>query len=245
MGRTTSISWTGATYNPWHGCQKISPGCSRCYMYQDKIRYGQDPTQIIRSKHATFVAPLKWQREVERGERVGHERLVFTCSWSDFFIEEADAWRPEAWDIIRATPNLTYQVLTKRPERIAACLPPDWGQGWPHVWIGVSVENRRWLSRLEMLREIAAAVRFASFEPLLAYLGGIDDYLEGLDWAIVGAESGPKRRPMPLHWLTSLVDQCQAANIPTWVKQGSALRDGQQGDIPDDVWAIKQLPQGL
>lgn len=245
MGSTTSISWTGATWNPWHGCEKVSPGCANCYMYRDKARYGQDPTQVVHSKSGTFRAPLQWQHEVERGDRVGHERLVFTCSWSDFFIEEADGWRAAAWDIIRATPNLTYQILTKRPGRLASCLPSDWGQGYPNVWLGVSVENRHFLPRLHVLTQVPAVVRFASFEPLLQYLGDIDDYLEGLDWAIIGGESGPKRRPMSLEWLTNLVDQCQVNGIPTWIKQASAFRDGQQGDIPDDVWAMKQLPQGL
>lgn len=107
--------------DPWHGCTKVSQGCKYCYMYRDKERYGLDPTAIVRSQPKTFNEPLTETRH----------RLVFTCSWSDFFIEGADAWRADAWDIIRLTPHLTYQILTKRPERVALCLPQDWGGATP------------------------------------------------------------------------------------------------------------------
>jgi protein gp37 len=111
-------------------------------MYRDKKRYGQDPATVVRSASATFLKPLKWQREVERGIRTGHDRLVFTCSWSDWFIEEADNWRPEAWDIVRATPGLIYQILTKRPERIADHLPSFWQEIRVRCWLGTSIEDQ-------------------------------------------------------------------------------------------------------
>lgn len=156
MAETTGIAWTGATWNPWHGCIKVSDGCKFCYMYADKARFGQDPRIVQRSK-TTFRAPLKWN----------DPRLVFTCSWSDWFIEEADAWRAEAWEIVRDTPH-TYQILTKRPERIAECLPADWGSGYRNVWLGVSVENQEWADRrIQALLETPAFVRFLSVEPLL------------------------------------------------------------------------------
>src|SRR3990167_11527130 len=110
MSDKTHINWTEATWNPWHGCIKVSPGCKNCYMYREKNRYGQDPAVVVRSKPATFNAPLKWKEPAR----------VFTCSWSDFFIKQADPWRDEAWDIIYQTPHLTYLILTKRPERIEA-----------------------------------------------------------------------------------------------------------------------------
>src|SRR3990172_778380 len=127
MGKITGISWTDATYNPWYGCLKVSPGCKQCYMYRDMERYGKDPKVVTRAKPATFNSPLKWT-EPQR---------VFTCSWSDYFIEQADEWRDEAWDIIRRTPHLTYQILTKRPENIFDRLPADWGNGWPNVFLSV------------------------------------------------------------------------------------------------------------
>jgi protein gp37 len=109
----------------------------------------------------------------------------------------------------------------------------------------VSVENCRWLSRLDLLGAIPARVRFASIEPLLGPLGELAPWLASLSWAIVGGESGPQRRPMALDWLTAVVRQCQTAGVPVWVKQDTALRDGQQGRIPAEVWALKQLPCGL
>jgi protein gp37 len=210
-------------------------------------RYGKPFSRVTRAKG--FDTPLQWEQQLckgtYKGKRHGDTVLTFTCSWSDFFIDEADPWRAEAWEIIRQTPHLTYQILTKRPERMVSCLPEDWGSGYPNVWLGVSVENRRWLCRLETLAKIPARIHFASFEPLLKDLGDLTPWLPGLEWAIVGGESGARRRPMALPWLSSIVAQCQAAQIPVWVKQASAFRDGQQGDIPDDIWQIKQLPLGL
>jgi protein gp37 len=125
-------------------------------MYRDKKRYGQDPTLVVRSHPATFNNP----------RRVKEPTLIFTCSWSDFFIEEADQWRPEAWEIIRATPQHTYQILTKRPERMDVNLPPGWP--FPNVWLGVSVENQKMADRrIPILLQTPAVVRFISAEPLL------------------------------------------------------------------------------
>src|SRR3990172_2238186 len=107
VGEKTAIAWTDKTWNPWMGCHKVSAGCKACYMYRDMPRYGKDPTVVQRSK-TTFADPLKWPDPAK----------VFSCSWSDFWIEEADPWRTEAWSIIRRTPHLTYQILTKRPARI-------------------------------------------------------------------------------------------------------------------------------
>ena len=101
MGETTKIEWTGATWNPWYGCLKVSHGCDNCYMYRDMERYGRNPSVVTRSK-TQFNMPLKLKEPT----------LIFTCSWSDFFIREADEWRAEAWEIMRQTPQHTYQVLT-------------------------------------------------------------------------------------------------------------------------------------
>jgi protein gp37 len=161
MGEKTHINWTKHTWNPWQGCRKVSAGCKFCYMYRDKARYGQDPKVVVRSAPATFNKPLAWKEPAK----------VFTCSWSDWFIEEADEWRDDAWAIIRSTPHLTYQILTKRPERIMGNLPVDWGQGYPNVWLGVSVENQEAANeRIPQLIRIPARVRFLSCEPLLGPL---------------------------------------------------------------------------
>ncbi len=111
----TYITWTDYTWNPWQGCHKVSSGCKNCYMYTEKNLYGQDPATVVRSKDATFYAPLKWEKAAAAS---GVQQKVFACSWSDFFIEEADSWRDEALAIMALTPHLTYQILTKRPERM-------------------------------------------------------------------------------------------------------------------------------
>lgn len=164
----SNIEWTGASWNPWQGCIKVSAGCKFCYMYRDKKRYGKDPSKVIRSADATFLKPLKWQKEVERGIRTGTDRYVFTCSWSDWFIEQADGWRAEAWDVVRRCPGLIFQILTKRPERIADRLPEFWTEIKDRCWIGTSVENQEAAdARIQHLLRCPAGVRFLSVEPLL------------------------------------------------------------------------------
>lgn len=230
MGDTSHIGWTEATWNPWMGCTKISPGCKECYMYREMARYGRDPFTVQRSK-TTFNAPLKWKEP----------RMVFTCSWSDFFIESADAWRPEAWDIIKRTPHLTYQILTKRPALIADRLPADWGEGYPNVWLGVSVESPEYDWRIGILREIEAALLFVSLEPLLSRMPHIP--LTGIGWGIVGGESGSDRS-CRVEWITEIVDQFRIADVPIFVKQDSGSKAGQQGRIPNDYW-VHEFPVGL
>lgn len=221
MGKISAIEWTDATWNCWHGCEKVSPGCAHCYMYRDKTRYGQNPMVVMRSKPSTFNAPLRWHAPAR----------VFTCSWSDFFIAAADDWRGDAWEIIRATPHLTYQILTKRPERIATRLPSDWGNGWPHVWLGVSVENARWQHRIDVLRAIPAAERFLSLEPLLGPLPALT--LAGISWVIVGGESGPKARPMRPEWVRDIRDQCREQTVPFFFKQWGGTNTKKAGRLLD------------
>jgi protein gp37 len=211
-------------------------------MFREEKFRGRDPDVVVRSK-TTFKDPLKWKLP----------RKVFTCSLSDFFIEEADAWRGEAWAIIKATPH-TYQILTKRPENIAARLPKDWGEGYPNVWLVVSTENQDAADlRIPILLEIPAAVRGLSCEPLLEELK-VKAWLYGkgypwmeqpqpmgtrekfdkehpfwdakIDWVICGGESGAGYREMNLDWARSLRDQCKAAGVAFWYKQSSGIRSG-------------------
>ena len=232
MGGRTGIEWTDHTWNPWHGCIKISPGCKLCYMYREKERYGQDPSIVVRSK-TTFNAPLKWKDPA----------MVFTCSWSDFFIEEADAWRNEAWHIIQQTPHLTYQILTKRPGRIIEHLPPDWGDGYRNVWFGVSGETHEWfLKRWRILRGVRAALRFVSLEPLL---GPVSLAESGTvpDWVIAGGETGLQARFTDLMWLRRIRADCEGARIPFFLKQ--ITLGGRP--IPFEKWPedlrIREFPQ--
>jgi len=210
MGKSSEIQWTESTWNPWHGCNKVSPGCKYCYMYRDKERYGQSPTTILRSK-TNFYDPLKWR----------DGSLIFTCSWSDWFIEEADGWRDEAWEIIRQTPQHTYQILTKRPERIEEHLP-KWFETLDNVWLGVSIESEEQAGRLEYLKDLPC-ITFASFEPLFGPIEW-NNTMNGLDWCIIGGESGNdtgkyRYRPMELEWGLDLVEGANSNGVPCFVKQ--------------------------
>ena len=245
MGIKSIIQWTNATWNPWHGCIKVSPGCKYCYMYRDKERYGQDPTMVLRSKTA-FNAPLKWH----------NGRMIFTCSWSDWFIEEADDWRVEAWEIIRQTPQHTYQILTKRPERIRDNLP-EWFKNVHNVWIGVSIENQNLVKRLEYLKDLPC-ITYVSFEPLL---GGIEwtNSMNTLDWCIIGGESGNEMgkyryRPMQIEWAENLIKGAGENNVPCFVKQLGTFqakllgfKDRHGGNINEWISSlqVRQFPKAI
>lgn len=260
MAEASSIQWTDATWNPWHGCKKVSPGCKFCYMYRDKDRYGLDPTIVVRSK-GKFREPLKWK----------DPKKIFTCSWSDWFIEEADGWRDEAWAIIKATPQHTYQILTKRPERIAKCLPADWGTGYPNVWLGVSIESQEQVHRLETLMELVTVAStfktFVSAEPLIGYLDFNDDVwlsqcFDDLDWLIIGGESGNETgkwryRKMESEWASNLIYAVRDARqrgvgpklfvkqLGTYMAKKLGLKDRHGGDMDEwpQVIKIREFPE--
>jgi protein gp37 len=203
-------------------------------MFTAQNRYGRDPGVVTKTK--TWGEPYKWQKALEGTAKT---EMVFTCSWSDWFHEHADGWRAEAWQIIRETPSLIYQILTKRPERIAECLPPDWKDGYPNVWLGVSVETQQyWDIRVPILGGISAAIRFVSYEPAL---GPIQAHgLTRVDWVICGGESGPGWRDMPLEWARSMRDQCKAAGVAFFFKQSAAPRT--EMGIAMDGEIIREYP---
>jgi protein gp37 len=219
MATDSKIQWTDHTENDWSGCAKVSEGCKYCYMYRDKDRYGADPTKVIKTSQATINSVLK---KAKAGDK------IFTCSWSDFFIEDADPWRDEAWDRIIKNDHLIWQILTKRPHRIADCLPKN---GIPrNVWLGVSIESAKYIERLKYIEDLNCT-RFASLEPLIGPIdlnvqipGGKGTAISALDWVIIGGESGNdtgkyRYRPSELEWYTDVVSQCRAANVPIFVKQ--------------------------
>lgn len=158
--------------------------------------------------------------------------MIFTCSMSDFFIEEADIWRDELWKIIRETPQHAYQILTKRPERIAQSLPSDWSEGYENVWLGVSVENNDARERCEVLSEIPVKVRFISAEPLLEDVDFSDIFAtKKFHWCIVGGESGNRSgahrfRECKVDWIKRIIGDCGASEVKIFVKQlGTHLSD--------------------
>lgn len=227
MADTTPISWTNRTWNPWRGCTRVSPGCDHCYMFTAQEKRQREtgnvelwnPATVQRT--TTWKDPLRWQKAAAAA---GIIQTVFTCSWSDWFHHEADAWRPEAWEIIRRCPNLHFQILTKRAERMQRHLPPDWGAGYRNVWLGVSVESRKYLWRMDYLRKLPARVRFISAEPLLEDLALEPAQVAGIHQIIVGGESGPGYRPMPHDWPRRILDLCRRQGIAFFFKQSAAIR---------------------
>ena len=229
MAKDSRIEWTHHTFNPWWGCTKVSPGCKHCYAETWAKRLGQivwGPKASRRElSEAIWRQPLVWNKEAE-GLR--ERPRVFCASMADVFEDrrELDSKRDRLWKIIEQTPNLDWLLLTKRPQNIAHLAP--WRQEWPaNIWLGATAENQRWLDkRMPDLTPHRARVLFLSCEPLL---GPIDltQWVEGaargvhrpIDWIIGGGESGHHARPMHPEWLTSLRDQCIAADIKFHFKQ--------------------------
>jgi protein gp37 len=242
MAERTEISWTDATFNPWIGCTQVSPGCDGCYakaMMDD--RYGRAKWGAgqprVRTSEANWRQPLSWNR---KAEREGRRLRVFCASLADVFDNEVpDAWRLDLFRLIRGTPHLDWQLLTKRignaPIMLGnvRLLADEYIEPfpWPNVWIGATVVNQEEYDRdIGKLLRLPAAVHFLSVEPMLGpidmRMGGasMPDYadhrpLASLDWVIVGGESGPKARPAHPDWFRSLRDQCAAAGVPFHFKQ--------------------------
>ena len=215
MSKST-IEWTDSTINFWSGCTKVSPGCKFCYM--ERKMGTQSSRRIRRNCASMFEMALKLE-----GQR------IFTCSMSDFFIKEADAWRNDAWDVIRKTPQHSWQILTKRPERILKCLPEDWGEGWKNVWLGTSIENQDYLHRASTLAKVPAHIRFISAEPLIGEIDFTKDehglaFLENFHWCIIGGESGYEKGPYRYReckqeWIEKIVNDLQGSQVKLFVKQ--------------------------
>lgn len=258
MGNTTNIQWTDATWNIARGCTKVDSDCARCYMYRDSLqgtRY--KPKEVIRTK-TVFDMPLKFNRSSECWDG---PPLIFTSSLTDWAHPAIDSYRHEMCDIIRARPDLHFQLLTKLPERIPGILPRDWGEGYPNVWLGTSVGHNKALKRIDLLCEIPAVVRFVSFEPLHERIQDAIpiDWSDGsscINWAIIGGESGYTTgkyaaRPCDPEWMFQLIAECRAGNVPIFVKQlGTVLakklklNDRHGGDIKEWPLAfrIRQFP---
>ncbi len=244
MGAETAIAWTDSTFNPWWGCTKIDAACVHCYADTLDRRYGgghwgpHAQRRTFGEKH--WNEPLKWEREAAKD---GVRRRVFCgsmCDWADILAPAGAV--EQLWDLIRRTPHLDWLLLTKRADRIEQLLPKDWGDGYQNVWQGVTVGDQAGRWRLDHLTRIRARVRFVSVEPLLEPLDlskwlAVRDTGHGpapsweltrssdgegtplLHWVIVGAESGPKARPMAENWVRGIRDQCVASGAGFFYKQ--------------------------
>ena len=222
MALGSDIEWTESTWNPVTGCTKVSPGCAHCYaerMARRLCAMGQPNYRngfAVTTHPHTLALPLGWRAP----------QVIFVNSMSDLFHPEVpDEFVHQVFDIMRRADWHTFQVLTKRADRLATMAPQlPWP---PNVWVGVSVENEAFCGRIDHLRQVPAAVRFVSFEPLLGSVGTLN--LDGINWAIVGGESGPGARPMSPEWAIAIRDQCVDAGIPFFFKQWGGVRKRQAG----------------
>lgn len=242
MAEHSRIGWTHHTMNFWWGCDKVSSECTHCYIGPIMKRAGREPFKgPMRTRD--WSGPAKWN--LRAGKGAVRER-VFTCSMSDFFHEGADPWRGEAWEVIRATKHLDWLILTKRPELVPERLPADWGKGYSNVWLGVTAGCRKSLRRLDRLREIPAALRFLSAEPLLERLD-LTPYLGWLDWVITGSEQAArgKRRPMDLAWVWDIDRQCKEYGVCHFFKQAYLGDKGRPSEEPElDGRVVQEVPAG-
>ncbi|QTG17429.1 phage Gp37/Gp68 family protein (plasmid) [Agrobacterium tumefaciens] len=246
----TQIEWTDATWNPVAGCSIVSAGCTNCYAMEMarrleamKIEKYSGLTRqsgkrvvwkgVVREDPASLDIPLRWKKP----------RKIFVNSMSDLFHEGvSDAFVSSVWDVMRRTPHHHYQILTKRPERMASFLLSLNDDVLPNVWLGTSVENADVVDRIAALRNVPAAIRFISFEPLIGSVGTVD--LSDIHWAIVGGESGRSARPIREEWIDEIYEQCQSYETAfffkqwgTWGKDNKRRSKKANGRIyRDQVW---------
>lgn len=263
MGTNSQIQWTDHSWNVAVGCTKVDADCKFCYMYRESMNGTRFDPKIIRRTKSVFNMPLK----------IKEPSKIFTCSYTDFFHEAIDEYRDECWEIIRKCPQHTFQILTKRPERIKDHLPSDWGSGYENVWLGTSVGSMDGIERLSSLMFVQSKVKFLSAEPLYEgldirpylqtssgcpyYVGDDDEMFWGLDWVIIGGESGNengkyKYRPCQIKWISEIVYDCEQTNTPVFVKQmgthiakqfGMSDRHGGNIDEFPEHLRIRQFPK--
>lgn len=228
MAETTEIEWTDTTWNPVTGCTKITNGCDNCYAERFAERFRGVPSHPFESgfdltlRPDRVLQPLSWKKP----------RQIFVNSMSDLFHKEVPwSFVDAVFDTMEKANWHTYQVLTKRSSLLVRYLRARYGDGFApsHIWLGVSVEDAKNAVRLKHLQSAQAAVKFVSFEPLLGPVGEVD--LTGINWAIVGGESGPKARPMAEDWAIHLRDQCRAAKVAFFFKQWGGVRPKSGGRL--------------
>jgi protein gp37 len=225
---STKIEWTERTWNPVTGCTKISAGCKNCYAE----RMAKRLKTMGQVKYIRGFTPALHYGELDEPYHWRKPRMVFVCSMSDLFHRDVpDSFIVQVFNVMRQCSQHTFQLLTKRAERLGR-LGRSFVFDWPqNVWAGVTIENREALARIKPLRHVFTQVRFLSCEPLLEDLGELD--LDGIDWCICGGESGPGARPMHPDWARSIRDQCVTAGVPFLFKQVGGVNKKRAGRMLD------------
>ena len=240
MAGSSDIEWTEATWNPVAGCAIVSPGCTNCYAMRMAARLQamgmakySGTTRKSGKRHVwtgkvnfdrdALTAPLTWRKP----------QRVFVNSMSDLFQDAVDErFVQRVWHVMERAHWHTFQILTKRPERMFDMLSKPGFAVLPNVWLGASVESEDYLERINVLRQVRASIRFVSFEPLLGLIDDPD--LSGIHWAIVGGESGPRARPMERWWVEELHDSCKRQNVAFFFKQWGGPRKKRTGRLLHD-----------
>lgn len=207
-------------WNPWHGCSKISPGCLNCYVYRRDAEFGKDSRVVTKTN--SFSLPIKKSRTGEY--KIPGGETVYACMTSDFFLEEADPWRAEAWSMIRERRDLDFCIITKRIHRFMSELPPDWGEGYGNVTICCTCENQdRADYRLPIFLGLPIRRREIIHEPMLEEIH-IEPYLAAgkIEAVTCGGESGPEARICDFSWVLETRRQCMEADVPFYFKQTGA-----------------------
>lgn len=240
------ISINTYTWNPWHGCKKISEGCQNCYMYYLDNQRGKDGSNIYRVKNS-FNLPIQKDKTGEYKIKSGSHIKV--CMTSDFFLKEADSWREEAWNLIRKRKDVLFILLTKRTNRVLDCLPPDWGDGWNNVWLDVTVENqKRANQRLPILINLPFKYKGIVVAPLLEDIN-LEEYLKlgDIDSVSVAGENYSDCRICDFNWVKSIGTQCMKHNVSfDFFETGMKfLKDGKLYNVPKDIQKEQAIKSGV
>ncbi len=204
------------TWNPWHGCHKISPGCKNCYVYRQDFKFEKDSSIVTKNKD--FNLPVRKKRNGEY--KISSGEIIYTCFTSDFFLEDADDWRIDAWKIIKERKDLKFFIITKRIDRFFVNLPLDWGSGYENVIISCTVENQNRADyRLPIFLKLPIRHKLIAVSPLLEYID-LSKYLnKNIEEVVVGGESGVNARVCDYEWVLKIREQCVKAKIPFWFHQ--------------------------
>jgi protein gp37 len=251
MSQDSKIEWTHHTFNPWWGCTKISEGCKNCYAATFAHRYGHEvwgkssPRRFFGEHH--WKEPLKWNAEAKQSRK---RHRVFCASMADVFEDNLEQnptlneERQKLWNLILKTPQLDWLLLTKRPYNILKFIPSEWRNGLPqNIWAGTSVENQQVAETLiPHLVKVPASIRFLSIEPLIEAIPKLN--LDGVDWVIVGGESGAGSRPMQEQWVLDIKKQCNENNVKFFFKQWGGFNKKKSGRLLlDREWNAIPKPE--